>query len=114
MHYRTICVFLLVAFMASFVPAATAAAALPEATVIHVKNMHCESCAKKIRRRLFAVSGVVSVKTDVKANVAVIVPQRNVKKQPSPRALWTAVEKAGFQPLKLAGPFGTFTAKPRR
>jgi Cu+-exporting ATPase len=74
--------------------------------------MHCENCAMKIRRKLFAVPGVVNVQTSVKANRAVVMPQQT--KQPSPRALWEALEQAGFEPVHLEGPAGTFTTKPRR
>ena len=73
--------------------------------------MHCEACAAKIRRGLFSVAGVVNVKTDVKTHVAVVVPQQN--RQPSPRAMWEAVEKAGFQVVQLEGPSGTFNEKPQ-
>jgi periplasmic mercuric ion binding protein len=81
-------------------------------TTIRVKDMHCEACATKIRRGLFTVAGVVNVKTDLKAHLAVVVPQQS--RQPSPRALWEAVEKAGFQVMQLDGPSGTFTDKPRQ
>ncbi len=81
-------------------------------TTIRVKDMHCEACAAKIRRGLFSVAGVVNVKTDVKAHLAVIVPQQS--RQPSPRAMWEAVEKAGFQIMQLDGPSGAFTLKPRQ
>ncbi len=89
-----------------------AAAANVPAITIRVKDMHCENCAAKIRRGLYAVAGVVNVKTHVKTHVAVVVPQQN--RQPSPRAMWEAVEKAGFQVVQLAGPGGTFTEKPQR
>jgi copper chaperone CopZ len=81
-------------------------------TTIRVKDMHCESCAKKIRSKLFTVAGVVNVQTNVKANVATVTPQRD--RQPSPRAMWEAVEQAGFQVMQLEGPSGTFSSKPQR
>lgn len=75
-------------------------------TAIYVGSLHCKSCAKKVARKLYAVKGVVKVRADVKANVVVVTPQR--KKQLDAKALWAAAQKAGFQPLKLAGPAGTF------
>jgi len=89
-----------------------AQAAQTATTTIRVKDMHCEACAAKIRRGLFAVPGVVNVKTNVKAHMAVVSPQQN--RQPSPRAMWEAVEKAGFEVTQLAGPAGIFTEKPAR
>jgi copper chaperone CopZ len=77
---------------------------------ITVANMHCANCAKKIARKLYAVPGVVSVRTDVKADTAVVTPQAD--KDPSPRALWEAVEKAGFKVVQIDSPAGKFIAKP--
>ena len=75
-------------------------------TAIYVGDLHCKSCAKKIARKLYAVKGVVKVRSDVKADVVVVTPQR--KKQLNAKALWKAAAKAGFAPLKLVGPTGTF------
>ena len=72
--------------------------------------MHCVNCAKKIASRLYAVPGVVGVRAEVKSGIAYVTPQQ--AKQPSPRALWEAVESADFTPKKLVGPYGTFEAKP--
>src|SRR5262245_14461134 len=41
-------------------------------TVIHVGDLHCKTCAKKIARRLYTVKGVMKVRTDVAADVAVV------------------------------------------
>lgn len=79
-------------------------------TVIYVGDLHCKTCAKKISRKLYAVKGVVKVRADVKADVAIITPQQ--KKTLDTAALWSAAQKAGFQPLKLVGPTGTFTPDP--
>jgi copper chaperone CopZ len=98
------------ACLAGLLMPAAASAARPTATEIVVKDMHCGSCAKKIAGRLYAVSGVARVSTNVQRNVAVVSSQRN--KQPSAKAMWEAVEKAGFTPVKLSGPSGTFTKKP--
>lgn len=62
-------------------------------------------------KQLTAVPGVESVRPDVQSQTAKVTPKAN--KAPSPRALWEAVEKAGFKPTKLEGPGGKFTAKPK-
>lgn len=87
-------------------------AANPKPTAVYVKDMHCEACARKIATKLYAVPGVVKVSTDVKKGLAVITSQP--AKQPSPKALWEAVEAATFEPVKIASPLGTFTTKPKR
>ena len=81
-------------------------------TTIHVHNMHCGECAKKIARKLYALPGVVEVRADVNNNIAYVVPQK--EKTLSARSMWEAVEAAGFQVAKLEGPQGTFVAKPTR
>lgn len=79
-------------------------------STIHVDDMHCDACAKKIARKLYAVPGVVEVRADVQKNLAFVVPQKN--KQLSPRSLWDAVESAGFKVTRLTTPQGTYTSKP--
>ena len=86
-------------------------AASPAVTTIVVDNMHCTACAKKIAAKLYGVPGVIDIRTSVPDNTAWVTPQR--LKQPSPRAMWEAVEKAGFKPLKLDGPQGKFVSKPQ-
>jgi copper chaperone CopZ len=81
-------------------------------TTIHVHNMHCDECAKKIARKLYAIPGVVEVRADVNNNIAYVVPQKD-KSLPA-RSMWEAVEAAGFAVAKLEGPQGTFVAKPNR
>lgn len=83
----------------------------PAATTISVEGMHCAACAKNIAGRLQAVNGVAKAQADAAQSIAVIVPKSNAAL--SPRALWEAVEKAGYKPVKLVGPSGTFTSKPR-
>jgi copper chaperone CopZ len=75
-------------------------------TTIHVGSLHCKTCAKKIARKLYTVKSVAKVRSDVKANVVVITPQS--KKQLDVKKLWDAATKAGFAPVKLVGPDGTF------
>lgn len=79
-------------------------------TVISIEDLDCPTCAKKVEKSVAAVPGVAGVKTDVKTMTATVTPQGD--KRPSARALWEAVEKAGFRPTKLEGPGGTFTSKP--
>ena len=91
----------------------TALAANPVAyTTIHVHNMHCENCAKKIARKLYAVPGVVEVRADVPKNIAYVVPQK--EKSLSPKTLWEAVEASGFKVARLDSPQGSFSTKPTR
>ena len=53
----------------------------------------------------------VEVRADVNKNIAYVVPQKD--KSLSSRAMWEAVESAGFKVARLESPQGTFTAKPR-
>jgi copper chaperone CopZ len=79
-------------------------------TVITIEDLDCPVCAKKVEKAVAAVGGVAKVKTDVEKQTATVTPEAN--KTPSAKALWEAVEKAGFRPTKLVGPSGSFTAKP--
>jgi copper chaperone CopZ len=106
MHRRMMLAALLVGLAAP----GTLFAASPTTTTIHINDMHCPTCAKRIASRLYTVAGVVRVSTDVAKGVAIVTPQSN--RQPSPRGLWDAVEKAGFQPTKIEAPNGTYTEKP--
>ena len=81
-------------------------------TSIFVTDLHCKKCARKMARKLYAVPGVVKVQTNLKKDVAIVTPE--VSKQISAVALWEATEKAGFKPVKLVGPSGTFTKHPKR
>ncbi len=86
-------------------------AAEQASTTITINGMHCPSCAKKIAAKLTAVPGVASVSADVKAAQIQIAATGN--KAPSPKALWEAVEAAGYKAVKLEGPGGVFTEKPK-
>jgi len=86
-------------------------AAQTQVTSIRVTDMHCSNCARKIAGKLVAVPGVLNVRTSVLSHTATITPQQS--KAPSPKAIWEAVEKAGFKPVKLEGPAGVFTEKPK-
>jgi copper chaperone CopZ len=90
-------------------PAAAAEIKLaPNETAIYVGDMHCAHCAKKISGKLFRVKGVMKVRTNVKQHVAIVTPQS--KKMVDVKAAWKAVQSAGFEPTKLVGPEGSFTA----
>ncbi len=81
-------------------------------TTITLKVLTCESCAKKVATKLTEVPGVGGVKTDVKSKTAIVVPKGDATL--SPLKLWEAIEKAGKEPVKLEGPSGTFTSKPKQ
>ncbi len=81
----------------------------PQPTVIKVSDMHCAACAQKISRKLYAVPGVVQVKTNVKQHSAVVTPEKT--RQPDPVAIWEAVEAAGFEPTEISGPAGKYASK---
>lgn len=83
----------------------------PNMTAIYVGDMHCSDCAQKIANKLYAVPGVLRVNANLKTGIAYITPAK--EKKLSPRALWEAVEKADFTPVKLDGPSGSFASKPK-
>lgn len=85
-------------------------AAQPDFIAIHVDDIHCSSCGKRLAGHLYTVPGVLEVKINVKEKLAFVVPQKS--KTPSPRGLWTATENAEMKPTKLVGRMGTFTSKP--
>ena len=85
--------------------------AVTNKTTITLQVLTCESCAKKVAAQLSKLRGVGSVQMDVKSKTAVVVPRDNATL--SPLQLWEAIEKAGKTPIKLEGPSGTFTSKPR-
>lgn len=96
---------------AALLAANTAHAADPPPTTISVQGMHCAGCAAKVAGNLQAVVGVQKAEVDAEKAAAVVTAKSSVA--PSPRALWEAVEKAGYKPTKLVGPAGTFTSKPK-
>jgi copper chaperone CopZ len=80
-------------------------------TTIYVQDMHCGECAKTIARKLYAIPGVVEVRADVAKNIAYVVPQKD--KTVASKAVWEAVESAGFRVVRVDSPQGSYTAKPR-
>lgn len=110
MNRRTACSVLAAGF-ASATLISPVWAADPKPISISVKDMHCAQCAKKISDRLQTVSGVKSVKIDIKAGKATVTAQS--AKAPSPKAMWEAVEHAGFKPTRIETASATFNAKPK-
>jgi copper chaperone CopZ len=96
---------------ALLVVAGIAQAADPALTTISVKGMQCAACASHVSESLQAIPGVAKAQADATKAVAVVTAKANTN--PSPKALWEAVEKAGYTPLKIVGPNGTFTSKPK-
>ena len=82
----------------------------PQATKVVVKDMTCAGCAKTLVKAVSAVDGVGRAEADVKGKTLTVTPSPG--KAPSPKALWEAVEKAGYAPARLEGPGGTFEKKP--
>ena len=103
---------LVTAIVAGLSAVGTADEAKQRYTAIYVTDMHCTECAKKIARKLYAVPGVVQVKADVPKDLAFVVHQKT--KDPAPRALWEAVENAGFVVTKMHTPGGVIDKKPQR
>jgi copper chaperone CopZ len=93
----------------SLMATAIEAASPVRATTITVK-MENENCAKRIATGLREVPNVAEVRTDVKKQVATVIPAG--MRSPSPRALWEAAENTGHAVSQLQGPHGTFTSKP--
>jgi copper chaperone CopZ len=102
----------LVAIALASISATTDAAERDVRTTIDVKGMTCQGCANKLVKQLNQIPGVATAQADAKKGVALAVPQQGAK-LPSPRAQWEAVEKVGFKPVRLAGPYGVFTSKPK-
>lgn len=81
------------------------------AATITVPSMHCMGCAKKMAGELYKVAGVGQVLANVEATTMTV--RAKDGQLPSPRGLWEAVERAGYQPSRLQGPGGVFTSKPK-
>ena len=98
-------------FTSADAPKAVSASPAANVTVIAVEDMECPSCAKKIVAKLQAVAGVAKVVADTETSKLSITPKE--KASPSPKAMWLAIEKAGYKPTRLEGPSGKFTALPK-
>lgn len=89
-----------------------ASAASPQmATSVTVKRL-CPTCSKKIVQKLKQMPQVSQVSVDVEHRMFVVQPTPETAL--SPRQIWETVERGGEQPVKLEGPSGTFTEKPRQ
>lgn len=88
----------------------TLIAAEPAVTKISITGMHCEGCAGLVKKKLAAIEHVKEVKVILKDEVAEITAKDDGT--PSAKAIWETVEKAGYKPVKLVGPAGTFTKLP--
>ena len=82
----------------------------PEFPTIHVEDLHCKHCAKRLARKLFTVPGVKKVRANVKEDIAIVIPQKD--KNLSPLALWEAAEVAKFKVVKIEMPKKTINKKP--
>jgi hypothetical protein len=65
-----------------------------------------------VMQELEKVNGVEQVTADLKAGTLTITTKPN--KQPSPRELWEAAERAKVQPVKLTRAHDEFTEKPKK
>ena len=104
---------LLVAIVAGLATgdAVFAADATETVTTITIEGMHCVSCAKKLTKTFQAVPNVGAVEVSAETGLATIAPKAD--EVPSAKLLWEAVEKAGYKPVKLVGPGGTFDKAPQ-
>ena len=100
-----------VAWMMTCVAIVHAAEMAPE-TSVTIEGMHCAACAKKVTKKLTSVSNVKSASADPEKGTAVVVPADG--NELSPKAIWEAIESAGYKPTELKGPAGTFTSKPKK
>jgi hypothetical protein len=80
-------------------------------TKIVIQEKLCCCCVQKIRSEVEKVPEAGSLNADMKDN-AVLVTSKGPT-EPSPGALWEAVEKAGKTPTKLICPAGVFDSKPK-
>jgi copper chaperone CopZ len=81
-------------------------------TKISLAELDCAGCLKKVARQLGAVPGVGAVSGELETATMFVAHRPGMN--PSPRALWEAVEKADHTPMRLEGPAGVFTQKPQQ
>lgn len=93
------------------VSVAVSAAEPSPSTVITMGEM-CGGCVKQITAKLQPMPGIAQVRCDMNTKSVTVVPQPG--QTLSPRVLWESMEAIGKTPKKLAGPSGTFTAKPQK
>lgn len=71
----------------------------PGIVELHVEDLHCNGCAKKLARKLYAAPGVKKVKASVADDKATITLQQD--KEPDLAKLWEAAKQAGQVPVAL-------------
>lgn len=86
-------------------------AAEPAPTTMYCSEM-CGGCVKKITKHFDGATGIAELKFDVPSKSVTVVPAPGY--QLSARALWEAMDQIGKTPVKLVGPTGTFTSKPKQ
>ena len=112
MYRISLCLALTFALVVCLTNQSRAATASSKTTTSTLEVLTCESCAKRVAAKLTEVRGVGGVKTDVKTKRAFVLPKGDATL--SPLQLWEAIEKAGKKPVKLEGPAGVFTSKPKK
>lgn len=85
-------------------------AAIPLWTTTISVKLDNEKCVSRIVESLREVPNVAEARADLQKGTATVTP--SVLRQPSPRALWEAVEKTGHAVVQMQGPRGKFTSKP--
>jgi Cu+-exporting ATPase len=110
--YRIISITTL-AFAAVAIALSAAHAASPKSTetTITIDSEMCGNCVKRLKAALAEIEGVASVEGNVAAKTMTI--KAKPRKSLSPKTLWEVIEKAGKKPVKLVGPSGTYTSKPK-
>ena len=113
MRFATSCfVVMAISALAGFeATSAQKPASKPPSTTITVPEMHCVNCAKKMAGEISKVAGAGQVFANLEATTITILHKENAT--PSPKALWEAVERAGFDPSRLQNSSGVFTRKPK-
>jgi copper chaperone len=82
----------------------------PGATVVYVDGMTCAGCAASVTKALREIDGVADASADPKQGLVTVVPKTGASV--SLKAVWEAVDHAGFTPIKIAGPNGVVTERP--
>lgn len=79
-------------------------------TVITIGEM-CGGCVKHINAKLKTIPDIAKVECDLKAKSVTITPKPEATL--SSKMLWETFDSIGKTPVKLTGPDGTFTSKPK-
>lgn len=103
--------FLGVVVLAGLAGIAAAQTPAPAYTRVVLTELHCMGCAKKISKQVTAVPGVAEMRVDLKVKTIWAIHKQGMN--PSPKALWEAIEQADHTPTRMDTPAGTFTSKPQ-